>query len=390
MLITKLYNNTQHPMKNEILRDDAMYCHGFYSCETNVPLTKAAMMFHTHPPGCSTRPIVWLTNQLTCAYMGALTQGLVPGGTQTRAMMKDHLENRAAAINDYYKESLFKPTDVQKIRSNVNMYLCEDTDWRSLVTYQKDREGHKQRWEIPGVGAGLFFHLRRKMFGENQQVDPDDVGNQDEGPARRAIYATRKLIVSVGRLVNIDEIGQKTKGGKSSGRESSRTERRDESPPPRKRSRRGEREESRHDDDRDRAGKGKGRDQSRKGGQRERGTKHEGKRGGKQRLSSEGGRPGGEASWGDYRPPPADRDRTRGRDGGRRDEQSETETRQTERSRSVREPTVSFRSPQRENEDTSGIRMPARTTETGAETILGMSTSTPVRPTWEELEREGR
>ena len=33
-----------------------------------------------------------------------------------------------------------------------------------------------------------------------------------------------------------------------------------------------------------------------------------------------------------------------------------------------REPTVSFRSPRRENEDASGIRMPARATETGAET----------------------
>ena len=102
--------------------------------------------------------------------------------------------------------------------------------------------------------------------------------------------------------------------------------------------------------------------------QRERGTKGEGKRGGRQALTSEGGEPGGEASWGDYRPPPADRDRPRGREGGRRDEQSETETRQTERSRSIREPTVSFRSPQRENEGARGIRMPARATETGAET----------------------
>ena len=157
-LVTKLYNNTQHPMKHEILRDDAMNCHGFYSCESIVPITKAAMMFHTHPPGCSTRPIVWLTNQLTYAYMGALVQGLIPGGNQTRAMMQDHHEIRAAAINDYYKESLFKPTEVQKIRSNV---LCEDTDGRSLVTYQKNREGGKQRWEVPGVGASLFFHLRR-------------------------------------------------------------------------------------------------------------------------------------------------------------------------------------------------------------------------------------
>ena len=170
--------------------------------------------------------------------------------------------------------------------------------------------------------------------------------------------------MSVGRLVSVDDASQKGKGGKSSGRVSSRAERRDDSTPLREQSRRGEREESRHGDDRDRAG----REQSRKGGQRERGTKGEGKRGGKQTLTSEGGELGGEASWGDYRPPPADRDRTRGRDGGRRDEQSETETRQTERSRSVREPTVSFRSPQRENEDASGIRMPARTTETGAET----------------------
>ena len=67
-LITKLYNNTQH----EILRDEAMNCHSFYACESIVSITKAAMMFHTHPPGCSTRPIVWLTNQLTYAYMGAL------------------------------------------------------------------------------------------------------------------------------------------------------------------------------------------------------------------------------------------------------------------------------------------------------------------------------
>ena len=186
-LVTKLYNNTQHPMKNEILRDDALNCLSFYACETIIPITKAAMMFHTHPPGCSTRPIVWLTNQLTYAYMGAITQGLVPRGSQTRAMMKDHLEKRAAMIDDCYKEQLFKPTDVQKIRTNVNMYLCEDTNWRSLVTYQKDREGHKQRWETPGVGAGLFFHLRRKMFGENQPVDPDDVGNQDEQSARRSI-----------------------------------------------------------------------------------------------------------------------------------------------------------------------------------------------------------
>ena len=194
---------------------------------------------------------MWLTNQLTYAYMGALEQGLVPGGTQTRAMMRDHLETRAASINDYYKENLFRPSEISKIRSS-NVYLCEDTEWRSLVTYQKEREGHKQRWEVPGVGAGLFFHLRRKMFGENQRVDPDLVGNQDEAQARRSIYAMRKLIVSVGRLMSMDEIQAKGKGGKSSGRESSRTERRDESTPPRERSRRGEREESRHDDDQDR------------------------------------------------------------------------------------------------------------------------------------------
>ena len=198
---------------------------------------------------------------------------------------------------------------------------------------------HKQRWEVPGVGAGLFFHLRRKMFGENQQVDPDLVGNQDEAQARRSIYATRKLIVSEGRLVSIDEVQWKGKGGKSSGRESSRAERRDESTP-KERSRRGEREES----------------------------KFEGKRGVKQTLTSEGGKPGEKASWGDYRPPPADRDRPRGREGGRRDEQSETE--KAERSRSVREPTVSFRSPQREDEGMRGIRMPARTTEAGAETNI--------------------
>ena len=197
------------------------------------------------------------------------------------------------------------------------------------------------------------------MFGENQRVDTDLVGNQDEVQARRSIYATKKLIVSVGRLMSLEEIQAKGKGGKPSGRESSRTERRDESSPPRDRSRRGEREESRYDDDQDRPGKG---------GQRERAPKGEGKRGGKPTLTSEGGKPGGEASWGDYRPPPADRDRLRGREGGRRDEQSGTEARHPERSRSVREPTVSFRSPQREDEGVRGIRLPARGTETGAET----------------------
>ena len=244
-----------------------------------------------------------------------------------------------------------QPTDLR-----LHGSACTGVDTRR-VTNESDDEGSPR--ESGSEYQGLFFHLRRKMFGENQQVDPDDVGNQGEGSARRSIYAT---------LVSVDAIQQKGKGGKSSGRESSTTVRRDESTLSRERSRRGEREESRHGDDRDRAGKGKGGERSRKGGQRERGTKGEGKRGGKQTLTSEGGEPGGEASWGDYRPPPADRDRTRGRDGGRRDEQSETETRQTERSRPVREPTVPFRSPQRENEDASGIRMPARATETGAET----------------------
>ena len=64
-------------------------------------------------------------------------------------------------------------------------------------------------------------------------MDPDLVGNQDEAQARRSIYATRKLIVSVGRLISIEEVQAKGKGGKSSGRESSRTERRDESTPQR-------------------------------------------------------------------------------------------------------------------------------------------------------------
>ena len=138
-------------------------------------------------------------------------------------------------------------------------------------------------------------------------VDPDLVGNQEEAQARRSVYATRKLIVSVGRLVSIDEVQAKGKGGKSSGRELSRAERRDESTLLRERSRRGEREESRHGDDRDRAGKGKSREQSRKGGQRERGPKGEGKRGGRQTITANQ-----EASWGDYRPPPADRDVTAG------------------------------------------------------------------------------
>ena len=40
---------------------------------------------------------------------------------------------------------------------------------------------------------------------------------------------TRKLIVSVGRLVSIDEVQSKERGGKSSGRDSSR--RGDESTP---------------------------------------------------------------------------------------------------------------------------------------------------------------
>ena len=167
-LITKLYNNTQHPMKNEILRDDAMNCHGFYACESIVSITKAAMMFHTHPPGCSTRPIVWLTNQLTYAYMGGLEQGLVSGGTQTRAMMKDHLDNRAASINDYYKESLFKPTEVSKIRSSVNVHLCEDTEWRSLVTYQKDREGQRA---VKREGIGEVTGTRLCIGGHGRAGD---------------------------------------------------------------------------------------------------------------------------------------------------------------------------------------------------------------------------
>ena len=29
--------------------------------------------------------------------------------------MRDHLDTRAASINNYYKESLFKPTEVSKI-----------------------------------------------------------------------------------------------------------------------------------------------------------------------------------------------------------------------------------------------------------------------------------
>ena len=60
----------------------------------------------------------------------------------------------------------------------------------------------------------------------------------------------------------------------------------------------GEREESRLDDDHDRVSE-KGREQSRKGGQRERGAKGKEKRGRKQTLTSESGKPGEEAFWGD-------------------------------------------------------------------------------------------
>ena len=366
-LVTKLYNNTQHPMKNEILREEVINCHKFYACESIVSITKAAMMFHTHPPGCSTRPIVWLTNQLTYAYMGALEQGLVQGGTQTRALMRDHLDARAASINNYYKENLFRPNEVSRIRSSINTYLCEDTECRSLVTYQKDREGHKQRWEVPAVGAGLFFQLRRKMFGENQRVDTDLVGNQDEVQARRSIYATKKLIVSVGRLMSLEEIQAKEKSGKPSGRESSRT--------------RGGTSPLLSGTDRD-EGKGKNRgtttittdperEKAENNPEREDSVSAH-PRGREERWETDADFQGWE-TWrgsfmGDYRPPPADRDRHRGREGGRRDEQSGTEARHPERSRSVREPTVSFQSPQREDEDVRGIRLPARAAETGAET----------------------
>ena len=75
-LITKLYNKTQRPMKNEILWVEAMNCHRFYACEF-VSITKAAMMFHEVP-----HPSAGMLNkayQLTYAYMGALEQSLVSG-----------------------------------------------------------------------------------------------------------------------------------------------------------------------------------------------------------------------------------------------------------------------------------------------------------------------
>ena len=58
------------------------------------------------------------------------------------------------------------------------------------------------------------------MFGESESVHPDGIGAQEEGPARRSAYATRKLVVSSGRLAYLDELQQK-KGGKSGGRDAS-------------------------------------------------------------------------------------------------------------------------------------------------------------------------
>ena len=100
-----------------------------------------------------------------------------------RSCQGERQAERAVSINDYYKESLFRPSKISKIRSSVNVHLCEDTEWRSVVTYQKDREGHKQRWEVPGVGSSIS--AERCLV----------VGNQDEAQARRSIYVMRKLIV---------------------------------------------------------------------------------------------------------------------------------------------------------------------------------------------------
>ena len=310
-LFPKIYNNMQHPARNEILREENINRIGFYSCESMKPLTKAAMMFHAHPPGCSTRPIVWLTNQLAYAYTGGLNQGFRPASHQVRVMMKETIERRSATITEQYDENLFKNTEPQ---------LCEDTDWHSLTQFQRSRDPqHKQRWEILGVGAGIFFHLRKRMFGENESVHPDSIGAQEEGLARRSVYATTKLVVSSGRLAYLDELQKKGKGGKSGGRDASRaesrTERRDESTPRRERSRKGgDREESRKGESRERTGKGKTRETFQKGGPRHRTTRGEGKKGGKQPLTTEGGR-----------------------GGDRGDDREETETRRADRSRSERD-----------------------------------------------------
>ena len=49
------------------------------------------------------------------------------------------------------------------------------------------------KYENPGIAASFFYCLKKTMFGENQDVPLEEMGEQKEWNAKRAVLVTRNL-----------------------------------------------------------------------------------------------------------------------------------------------------------------------------------------------------
>ena len=51
----------------------------------------------------------------------------------------------------------------------------------------------KAKYENPGIAASFFYCPKKTMFGENQDVPLEEMGEQKEWNAKRAVLVTRNL-----------------------------------------------------------------------------------------------------------------------------------------------------------------------------------------------------
>ena len=181
-----------------------------------------------------------------------------------------------------------------------------------MVEYQT--AARKAKYENPGIAASFFYYLKKTiMFGENRDVPVDEMGEQKEWDAERAVLVTRNLQAIEGILQEPSSYPRPgDKRPASPTRESPSTQYRE------------------------RERKGSGRESSRTGVGDTRHGKGAGKKG--ERLTSEGSIPGGRSSWDDYHGHPKSRpDRPRGRGDERERLPRHGDDELLQRSRSARE-----------------------------------------------------
>ena len=110
---------------------------------------------------------------------------MLTGDDRLRDDMAETIERRYALIEGEYKEEYSKDHETSRFARATDPHLNESTPWEKVVEYQI--AARKVKYENFGIGASFFYYLKKTMFGENRDVPPEEMGQQKEWDAKRAV-----------------------------------------------------------------------------------------------------------------------------------------------------------------------------------------------------------